>query len=229
MVRRLTLDWPAAGPFAARGGRPIRWLAVSDDRDPALDHATNRADIGAIDAIVGAGDLEPDYLGFLADAFAAPLAFVRGNHDHGGRWEDSVAALAPTPLRTGRVHDVTGLPVVALEWPGLRHRDRRRHDASAWVDCLELAVRRAPATVARASAATVVLSHAPPRGLGDRAADPYHAGYAGYRWLLERWRPSVWLHGHVPPASVDGWRVTHDGSDVVNVTGAVLIEIRPPA
>jgi uncharacterized protein len=228
LVRRLTVDWPDARPFAARGGRPIRWLAVSDDRDPALDHATNRAAIGAIDAIVGAGDLEPDYLGFLADAFAAPLAFVRGNHDRGGRWEDSVATLAPTPLRTGRVHDVTGLPVVALEWPGLRHRDRRRHDGSAWLECLGLALRGALARFAAGRSPVVVLSHAPPRGLGDRAADPYHAGYASYRWLLDRWRPPVWLHGHVPPASVDGWRVTHDGSDVVNVTGAVLIEIRPP-
>ena len=228
MVRRLTLEWPDPAPFAGRGGRPIRWLAVSDDRDPALDHASNRADIGAVDAIVGAGDLEPDYLGFLADAFAAPLAFVRGNHDRGGRWEETVASQAPLPLRTGRVHHVTGLPVLALEWPGLRHHDRRRHDRSAWLDCLGLAVRRGLARVGSRRDPVVVLSHAPPRGLGDRAADPYHVGYAGYRWLFDRWRPPVWLHGHVPPASVDGWRVTHDGSTVVNVTGAVLIEIQPP-
>ena len=47
MVRRLTLERPDPHPFKARDGRPIRWLAVSDDPDPALDHAINRADIGA--------------------------------------------------------------------------------------------------------------------------------------------------------------------------------------
>lgn len=225
MVRRLTVDWPDARPFAARGGRPIRWLAVSDDRDPALDHAANRAAIGTLDAIVGAGDLEPDYLGFLADAFAVPLAFVRGNHDHGARWAETVDSFAPVPLRTGRLHKVDGLSVAALEWPGLRHDGRRRHDGSAWVDIARIVARR---RVRRDSGPVVVLSHAPPRGLGDRAVDPYHVGYAGYRWLLDRWRPPLWLHGHVPPAGVDAWRVTHRATEVVNVTGAVLIEIRPP-
>jgi hypothetical protein len=225
MVRRLTLEWPDPHPFKARDGRPIRWLAVSDDPDPALDHAVNRADIGALDAVVGAGDLEPDYLGFLADAFSAPLVFVRGNHDHGGRWAEAASSYAPTPLATGRVHDVTGLPVAALEWPGLRHDGRRRYDRSAWMDALRVALRRGPGRPRPA----VILSHAPPRGLGDRAADPYHVGYAGYRWLLDRWRPPLWLHGHVPPASVERWRVQHDGTEIVNVTGAVLLEIRPPA
>lgn len=228
MVRRLTVDWPDPRPFADRGGRPIRWLAVSDDPDPALDHAVNRANLGAIDVIVGAGDLEPDYLGFLGDALAAPLAFVRGNHDRGGRWADSVAVSVPHPLRTGRLHDVCGLTVVALEWPGLRHDGRRRHDGSAWTDSLRVAARHRLSGLGRRSGPMVVLSHAPPRGLGDRAADPYHVGFEGYRWLLDRWHPPLWVHGHVPPASVDGWRVSHAGTEVVNVTGAVVIEFRPP-
>lgn len=229
MVRRLTVTWPDARPFEGREGRPIRWLAVSDDPDPALDHATNRADLGTIDAVVGCGDLEPDYLCFLADAFAVPLEYVRGNHDHGGRWAEGVATSAPAPLQTGRLHVISGLPVVALEWPGLRHDGRQRHDGSAWVDTVRVAWRHRMERLLGRSGPLVVLSHAPPRGLGDRAADPYHVGYAGYRWLLDRWHPPLWLHGHVPPASVDAWRVTHDATDVVNVTGAVLIEIQPPA
>ncbi len=229
MVRRLTVDWPDPRPFVDRDGRPIRWLAVSDDQDAALDHATNRADLGAIDAIVGAGDLEPDYLGFLADAFSVPMAFVRGNHDHGGRWAEAVATSAPRPLATGRLHEISGLPVAALEWPGLRHDGRRRYDTSAWADAVRLRLRRGVAGVLGRRGPTIVLSHAPPRGLGDRAADPYHVGYAGYRWLLDGWHPPLWLHGHVPPASVDGWRVALEGTEVVNVTGAVLIEFHPPA
>lgn len=228
MVRRLTLTWPDAGPFAERDGRPIRWLAISDDPDPALDHAENRAGLGPIDALVGCGDLEPDYLGFLADAFAAPLCFVRGNHDRGGRWAESVATHAPHALATGRLHVVGGLPVAALEWPGLRHGDRRRHDGTAWADALRVAARRLAPGSPGAGRPLVVLSHAPPRGLGDRAVDPYHVGFDGYRWLLDRWRPPLWLHGHVPPAGVEGWRCAHDGTTVLNVTGAVLLEFQPP-
>ena len=85
MTRRLSVVWPDARPFEARDGKPIRLLAVSDDVDPALDHQINREQIGRVDAIVGCGDLEPGYLGFLGDAFGVPVAYVRGNHDRGGQ------------------------------------------------------------------------------------------------------------------------------------------------
>jgi predicted phosphodiesterase len=34
----------------------------------------------------GCGDLEPNYLTILADAFVVPLVAVRGNHDRGATW-----------------------------------------------------------------------------------------------------------------------------------------------
>jgi uncharacterized protein len=227
VIRRLKLQWPDAAPFRDRAGRPIRWLAVSDDVDPALGHEVNRAGLGVLDAVVGAGDLEPDYLGFLADAFHAPLVYVRGNHDRGGRWAESVATSCPDPLSSGRIHDVVGVPVIALEWPGLRHGDRQRHDGSAWVDAGRTLAHLLPRRFS-AGGPVVVLSHAPPRGLGDRAADAYHVGFSAYRVLLDRLRPPLWLHGHVPPASVEGWRHDHNGTAVVNTTGAVLVELCPP-
>jgi hypothetical protein len=228
MIRRLRLTWPDPEPFRRREGRPIRWLAVSDDEDPALRYEINRRELGPLDSIVGAGDLEPDYLGFLADAFAVPLLYVRGNHDRGGHWGASASVSSPHALRSGGVHTIDGIPVMALEWPGLRHGDRRRHDDTARIDILQIAAREPGRRLFGGRSSVVVLSHAPPRGVGDRAADPYHVGFGAYRWLLDRVRPPLWLHGHVPPASVEGWRIEHDGTTVVNVTGAVLVELVPP-
>ena len=51
MIRRLRVVWPDPTPFRERGGRPIRWLAVSDDEDPALGYAVNREALGRLDAI----------------------------------------------------------------------------------------------------------------------------------------------------------------------------------
>jgi hypothetical protein len=229
VIRRLTIDWPDAQVFAERDGRPIRWLVVSDEPDPALEHDINRDGLGTIDSVIGCGDLEPEYLGFLADAFGVPLEYVRGNHDRGGRWAESVHALAPHPLSSGRWHRVDGVDLVALEWPGLRHHDRMRHDRTAWADIVRAARTLTTRRIGRAKRPSIVVSHAPPRGVGDRAADPYHVGFAGYRWWLDRVQPELWLHGHVPPASVEGWRLQHGPSTVVNVTGAVLVEFRPVA
>ena len=229
MIRRLRVEWPDQRPFTSRGGRPIRWLAVSDDEEPALSFEPNRSALGTLDAIVGAGDLSPDYLGFLADAFHVPLVYVRGNHDRGGRWVETVRIAAADALPSGSIEELDGLPILTLEWPGIRHRDRKRHDGTAVLDVVRLAVGLLVRRLTGRGGPAVVLSHAPPLGVGDGREDPYHVGFSAYRWLLDRYRPPLWLHGHVHPASVERWRIDHAGSQVVNVTGAVLVEIAPPS
>ena len=105
MTDRLTLPWPDSLPFVSRGGRPIRILAVSDEPDPSLDSPITRERLGPVDLIVGAGDLEPDYLGFVADAFDAPLRFIQGNHDVGPAWHHTRRVL----LRSARERATVGL------------------------------------------------------------------------------------------------------------------------
>lgn len=227
MIRRLSVVWPDPRPFEARAGAPIRLLAVSDAVDPALDHEVNRTALGRLDGIVGCGDLEPDYLGFLADAFHVPVAYVRGNHDRGGHWKQT-ARDAPKPLPSGRLARIGGLTVAPFEWPGLQSEHALRDEGRAWLDVFRagrgLIVRR----LRHRSEPVLVLSHAPPRGVGDREADRYHLGYVAYRWLLERLRPPLWLHGHVTPATVRDWRDTFGPTMVANVTGAVVVELIPP-
>ena len=227
MTRRLTVVWPDEHPFRARHGEPIRILAVSDDVDPALEHAVNRDALGRLDAIVGAGDLEPTYLAFLGDAFKVPVAYVRGNHDRGGRWAQSVRS-APSHLCSGDVVDVSGLTMAAFEWPGL-HADRApRDELNAWRDVLRASRSLLLRRLTGRRAPVLVLSHAPPRGVGDHEANRYHLGYAAYRWLLDRLHPPLWLHGHVNPATIVDWRERYNGSLVANVTGSVIVELVPP-
>jgi hypothetical protein len=227
VTRRLTVAWPDERLFERRHGQPIRLLAVSDAVDPALEHAVNREQLGRLDAIVGCGDLEPTYLGFLGDAFEVPVVYVRGNHDRGRRWSDTVRR-APEHLESGRLVELLGLTLAPFEWPGL-HKDRvLRDEWSAWLDVL----RASRSLIARRIRGRVepilVVSHAPPRGVGDHAANRYHLGYVGYRWLLERLRPPLWLHGHVNPATMEDWRTSHGPTMVANVTGSVLVELVPP-
>jgi hypothetical protein len=228
VTRRLTVTWPDRRPFKDRDGAPIRLLAVSDEVDHALDYPTNREAIGRIDAIVGCGDLEPSYLGFLGDAFGVPVAFVRGNHDRGGHWSET-ARRAPHHLVSGHLVNVQGITVAPFEWPGLQPHRALRNEWRAWLDVLRaeqgVIVRR----LLGRGAPILVLSHAPPRGVGDKDSDPYHHGYRGYRWLLERLRPPLWLHGHTTPASVADWRAPHGPTMVANVTGSVVVELTAPA
>jgi len=227
MTRRLTVVWPDRRPFEGRHGQPIRLLAVSDAVDPALEHAINRDAIGHLDAIVGCGDLEPAYLGFLGDAFGVPIAYVRGNHDRGGHWAET-AGKVPQHLSSGHLVEVGGVTVAPFEWPGLKPDRAMRDEWTAWRDVIRawrsLIVRR----LRGRRSPVLVLSHAPPRGVGDHDANRYHLGYAGYRWLLERLQPPLWLHGHVNPATIASWEERHGPSVVANVTGSVVVELLAP-
>jgi uncharacterized protein len=228
VTRRLTVVWPDRNVFKARSAASIRILAVSDAVDPALEFATNRDAIGRLDAIVGCGDLEPAYLGFLGDAFKVPVVFVRGNHDRGGHWSET-AAKAPQHLSSGHLVDVAGITVAPFEWPGLHTERAQRDEWRAWRDVLRLWRPVVARRLFGGQRPILMISHAPPRGVGDHAANRYHLGYAAYRWLLERIRPPLWLHGHVDPATKLDWRTTLDGSVVANVTGSVVVELIPPS
>jgi Icc-related predicted phosphoesterase len=227
VIRRLRLEWPDRAPFAARGDRPIRFIAASDEVDKALEHEVNRAALGPVDGVIGCGDLSPEWLSFLADAFEAPLIYVRGNHDRGGGWEEE-KRLAPRPLNSGTLTSLAGIPIAALAWPGVEQRGNERHTGLAWSDALRVAGRWLVAMATGGGRPVVVISHVPPAGAGDAPADPYHAGFRAYRWVLDRLRPPIWLHGHTTTASVPALLVHEGATTLVNVTGAVLLELVPP-
>ena len=42
----------------------------------------------------------------------------------------------------------------------------------------------------------IVVTHAPPEGLGDDD-DPAHWGFAAFREFLDRYHPAYFVHGHV--------------------------------
>jgi Icc-related predicted phosphoesterase len=217
VIRRLAVG-PRSLTGSAHGGRIRRLLAVSDEVDRALDFERNRDAIAPIEGVIGCGDLDPDYLAFLADAFRVPLIYVRGNHDRGGAWERGRRRL-PDAL-DGRVVDLAGLAVGGLSWP--RELDGRavRDDMAAWRQALTLRLRAWPGRSPQ-----VIISHVPPVGLGDSPEDPYHRGFGAYHWLCRAIRPLLWLHGHTPVAARSAWHVAWGSTTLVNVTGAVVIEL----
>lgn len=226
MIRRVSIRWPDERPFRDRVGRPIRLLAASDVREPAMEVEANRLALEPLDGIVGCGDLDPRWLAFLADAFAAPLVYVRGNHDRGGDWDEN-RPVVPDPLRPGGVTRLAGVALAGLEWPNVDGTGNRRRPDLAWRHAVRLVWTSIRRRIGGAGEPLLVISHAPPEGSGD-APDVYHRGFPAYRWLLRRLRPVLWLHGHTTTASVQTLETRAGPTTLINVTGAVLIELLPP-
>ncbi|MCA1588646.1 MAG: metallophosphoesterase [Chloroflexi bacterium] len=225
MSNRLSLTWPDPLPFLARDGRPIRLLAISDEPDDSLESTASRAGLGPIDLIVGAGDLEPDYLSFVADAFHAPLRYIRGNHDDGPAWAHTRRVLLPDPMRDGVVVEEAGIRLVGFSGsPVYNDGEMQVTSLGMWlrvVGAWSRAQRRRP---------VIVVTHAPPRGVNDDS-DLAHRGFTAFRWLADRLGPPLWLHGHTALVrrGLDDRTALHHGTLFYNCTGATLIELTPAA
>lgn len=224
MTDRLRLRWPDPAPFTGRDGRPLRILAISDEPDPSLDHAGTREGLGRIDLIIGAGDLQPEYLSFVADAFHAPMRYVRGNHDHGAAWEHTERKLLPQPMPDATVVHEAGLRLIGFSGsPKYSDRGTEVSAIGMWGLSILAWLR------AWRSLPLLVVSHAPPRDVNDDD-DRVHRGFTAFRWLVRRLSPPLWLHGHTALVrrGIDDRSAIFNDTLFYNCTGATLIELMPP-
>jgi uncharacterized protein len=221
---RLRVRWPDPAPFAERSERTVRILAVSDEPDPSLDSPATRQQLGPIDMIIGAGDLQPEYLSFVGDAFGAPLHYVRGNHDVGSAWAHTEPALLPEPMPDAKLVDEAGLRIIGFSGsPMYSGRGLEVTAGGMWRKSLLAWLR------AGSARPVLVVSHAPPRDVND-GDDLAHRGFTSFRWLLSRLEPPLWLHGHTALVrrGIDQRCARMNGTLFYNCTGATLIELLPP-
>jgi len=221
---------------------PVRVLAISDEVDEAL--AADPGPVRGADLIVSCGDLPFEYLGSLMNALDVPLVFVPGNHDPDlSGYRSSRAGLtlrAGMPVREpwpggavnadGHVVDAAGLRVAGLGGC-LRYRD----GPNQYTDRQQARRAFALRTAARwrrqrdGRGVDVLLTHAPPRGVGD-GDDPPHRGFIALHRLTSALRPAALLHGHVHPVRAYGAAAVSGriGSTMVcNVTGWHLLHVVP--
>lgn len=209
-----------AGPRSG-GSQSLHILAVSDEVDEALlaDARPDRA--AGVRLIVSCGDLPADYLESLADRFAVPLLYVRGNHDL--RYRD---VPPPGDDLDGRIVTVGGVRVLGFEgcmWyngEGVQYTERQM-----WWRVL-----RARPAVWRAGGVDVVVTHAPPQGIHD-GTDQAHTGFRAFRNLLASLRPRYFVHGHNHLSYLPKrYRTTEVGTtQVVNAFRSIVLPCDVPS
>ena len=219
--------------------RAVRVLAVSDEIDQRLLAGT--ATTRTADLILACGDLPMEYLSSLMNALAAPLIFVPGNHvpDLSGYRliRSGMLLRAGLPARplwpAGALNaDSQVVDVVGLRVAGLGGCMRYRTGPNQYTERQQ--ARRARALRRRARwralrdgrGIDVVITHAPPRGVGDED-DLAHRGFSCYHDLVAALRPAVLLHGHVEPKPGRAPRQQLGSTAVRNVIGWQLLEIGP--
>ncbi len=213
-------------------------LAVSDEVDEGL-----YADPGAargVELVLACGDLPFDYLGYLMDALRVPLVFVPGNHDpdvsgyrtsRGGlTLRAGMPARPPWPdgatNAEGRVVDLLGLRIAGLGGCLRYHEGPNQYSEGQQRRRARRLARRARWAGRGGHPVDVLLTHAPPRGVGD-GDDPPHRGFECLHGLAGALHVPLLLHGHVHPYGEATPDRRMAGTVVRNVVGRHVFDILP--
>ncbi len=193
-------------------------MTVSDIVASPLYPVSDRESLGPVDLIVACGDLPPEYLSYLAHAFNVPLFFVKGNHDI--RFED-YPPRGCTDIN-GRVLSFQGVRFLGLEGSMWYNGGPNQYTEKQ----MKTHIRRLRPAIWWRKGIDIVVTHAPPLGVHD-GKDLCHQGFACYRWLIRKYRPRFFLHGHIHVNFQDDSDRTSiiDGTRVINTYGYHTIEI----
>ena len=201
----------------------MKALLVSDVECRALWDYFRPERVEGVDVIISCGDLKREYLEFLVTMTNKPVLFVPGNHDSGfvsdppGGCEcldDAVYV-----FRGVRFLGLGGCKQYNSESP-YQYTEKQMRSR----------IRRVRRAIRRAGGVDVVVTHAAPKGCGDKE-DIAHRGFECFLELMDRWQPAYFLHGHVHMNYDPGVpRVMERGATrIVNAYERFVMDIPEPA
>ena len=198
----------------------MRILAIADEESAYLWDFFEKSKLEGIDLIISCGDLDARYLSFLATFAAVPVLYVHGNHD---------ASYQYIPPEGCECIEDTVVNIKGLRIAGLGGSVRYRSGPHQYTQKqMEKRARHLTGQIRRAGGVDILVTHAPPRGLGDTEDLP-HQGFDAFLGLMDQYAPRYMLHGHVHlnyGAQME--RVRHYGSTtIVNAFERQVVELEP--
>lgn len=166
----------------------MKILIVSDEECPSLWDYYIPGRLAGYDLIISCGDLNASYLSFLVTMARCPLLYVHGNHDT----RYNLYPPEGCDCIEDRIVEYNGLRILGLG--GCRKYHPGPHQYTD--DEMRRRIRKLRLALRRTGGVDLVVTHAPPRGLGD-GEDPAHWGFEALVELLDKYQPRYLVHGHV--------------------------------
>jgi len=192
----------------------MKILTVSDRVEPILNDSFDTNRFSGIDLIVSCGDLPPEYLTVITTRLQAPLFFVKGNHDirYDLKPPDGCVDIH------GKLVQFQGLKILGLEGSRWYNGGPNQYTERQ----MRRIIRSLKIGLWWKGGIDMVISHAPPRHV-----DRCHKGFKSFHWLVTRYAPKYFIHGHIH-AHFDKFadRLTIiENTKVINSYGYTILEI----
>ena len=196
----------------------MKILTISDEEVPALWDYYIPGRLKDYDLIISCGDLKSSYLSFLVTMAKCPVFYVHGNHD--------THYLKDPPEGCACIDDqhvvYNGVRILGLGGCRQYHPGEFQYTEAQ----MRRRIRRLRYALWKWGGVDIVVTHAPPEGIGDDS-DPAHRGFKALIELLDKYHPKYLLHGHVHLryGQENTRNMEYNGSHVINVCPRYTLEV----
>lgn len=199
----------------------MKILALSDMPDRALWDYYQPERLVGIDLILAAGDLDRQYLEFIATMARVPVFYIHGNHDGSYDRNPPQGCLSIED----RLVVYQGVRILGLG--GCLRYNGGPHQYSQREMALRAARRRLD--LRRQGGLDILLTHSPALGWND-GKDRAHTGFEAFQDLITLYQPAYHIYGHVHPAYLAGGPVLDrvGSTRLVNACPRAVIQFPPP-
>ena len=146
----------------------MKILILADVESKYLWDYFDKSKLEGVDLILSCGDLNPQYLSFLASFTQSPVLYVRGNHDD---CYERIMGLGGSIRYKKGINQYT-------------QRQMQHRVSRMW---LQLKCKKG---------FDILLTHSPAAGIND-GFDSVHQGFTVFNELLDTYHPAYFIHGHI--------------------------------
>ena len=196
----------------------MKILTVSDEECAALWDYYVPGRLSGYDLILACGDLKASYPSFLVTMARCPVLYVHGNHD--ARYKNDPPEGCDCIDESIVVYN--GLRILGLGGCRKYHPGEHQYTEAQ----MRMRIAKLKWRIRQLGGIDIVVTHAPPEGLGDDD-DPAHWGFAALREFLDKYKPQYLIHGHVHMTY--GHNIPrileYNGTSIINAFERYVLEI----
>lgn len=224
--------------------KTVKILCVADHVDPLIYSNSVKERFSDIQLILGAGDLDLPYYGYIVSNLNKPLAFVFGNHNlkrisfYRKEYRDvPVQFNASNFIERSFGSTYIGDRCVKIKGvlvAGLGGSKRYNNGINQFSEfqmfwkMIKLFPKLLFNRLFRGRWLDILLTHAPPEGIHDRE-DRCHQGFRTFLRFMRWFKPTYLVHGHVHLYDLNSKRIsTYGETTVVNAYEHITLNIEVP-
>lgn len=195
----------------------MKILVIADEESRSLWDYWDKSKTDDIDLILSCGDLNAEYLTFLATMANVDVLYVHGNHDENYLHKSPEGCICVDD----KIINYNGIRILGL---GGSMKYGNGHFQFTEKEMQRRIVKRR-LSLLKNKGVDILLTHAPARNINDMNDLP-HRGFECFNKLIRKYNPKFFIHGHVHRTYGNFRRTQIIGeTTVVNAYEKYIIEI----